>query len=122
MAYTAYVISAESRVAILNRFPPKFSDVICHHVTERFGVAKGKKFLPEPVKIVVVGYACDNSLETLIVTVNGTITRPDDMVYHITLSLERSKGRKPVDSNHLIASLGWSNVEPLTIEAIPRIR
>jgi hypothetical protein len=121
MAYTAYVISEESRAAILNRFPPKFGDVICHHVTERFGVPKSKKFLPEPAQIVVVGYACDVSLETLIVTVNGTTRRPDDMVYHITLSLERSKGRKPVDSNHLIASLGWSNVEPLPIVTSPQI-
>jgi len=121
MAYTAYVISAKSREAILNRFPPKFSDVICHHVTERFGTPKSEKHLPAPAEILVVGYVCDVSLETLVVTVNGQTTRPDGMVYHITLSLERSKGRKPVDSNRLIASLGWSSVEPLAIEASPQV-
>jgi len=121
MAYSAYLISAESRAVILSRFPPKFGDVICHHVTERFGVPKSRKFLPQPAQIVVVGYACDVSLEALVVTVNGMTTRPDGMVYHITLSLERSKGRKPVESNHLIASAGWSNAEPLPIEAIPQV-
>lgn len=122
MAHTAYVLSPESRAAILQRFPPKFSDVICHHVTERFGVPESKKFMPAPAEIIVVGYACDASLEALVVTVNGATARPDGMVYHITLSLERSEGRKPVDSNRLIASAGWGTVSPLTIDVLPQIR
>ena len=122
MAYTAYVLSPESRAAILERFRPRFSDVICHHVTERFGVPAIKKFMPEPAEIVVVGYASDASLEALVVTVNGVTARRDGMVYHITLSLERSQGRRPVDSNQLIASAGWTIVVPLTITAVPRLR
>jgi hypothetical protein len=122
MAHTAYVLTPESRAAILERFPPKFSDVICHHVTERFGVPGSKKFMPVPAEIIVVGYACDATLEALVVTVNGKTARPDGMVYHITLSLERSAGRKPVDSNRLIAAAGWSSVAPLAIDAVPQIR
>jgi hypothetical protein len=118
MAYTAYLLSPESRAAILERFPPRFGDVICHHVTERFGVPKSRKFMPPPAEIVVVGYACDASLEALVVSVNGKTTRPDGLVYHITLSMERSEGRKPAESNHLIASTGWSKVPPLKIEAV----
>ena len=121
MAYTAYLLSPESRAALLERFPPRFSDVICHHVTERFGVPKSRKFMPLPAEIIVVGYASDASLEALVVTVNGTTARPDGLIYHITLSLERSQGRKPADSNRLIASNGWSKVPPLTIEAVPQI-
>jgi hypothetical protein len=121
MAYTAYVLSPASRAAILERFPPRFSDVICHHVTERFGVFGKTRRMPQPAQIMVVGYACDASLEALVVAVNGMTARPDGMVYHITLSLDRSKGRKPVDSNQVIASAGWSRVEPLKIEAVPRI-
>lgn len=122
MAYTAYVITPESRAAILERFPPRFSDVICHHVTERFGVPGSSKFLPLQAKIMIVGYASDASMEALVVTVNGTTARPDGSVYHITLSLERSEGRKPADSNRLIASSGWTMVAPLLIEAFPQVR
>jgi hypothetical protein len=122
MAYTAYVLTPESRAAILERFPPRFGDVICHHVTERFGVPGSRKFMPVPAKIMVVGYATDASLEALVVSVNGSTARPDGSVYHITLSLERSAGRKPVDSNRLIASAGWSRVAPLEIEAFPQLR
>lgn len=121
MSYAAYVLTPESRELILTRFPPRFSDVICHHVTERFGVPRTMKFMPQAAEIVVVGYACDVSLEALVVTVNGKTARPDGMVYHITLSLDRSQGRKPADSNRLIASAGWNEVPPLAIEAVPRI-
>ena len=121
MANIAYLLSPASRAAILERFPPRFGEVICHHVTERFGVCAIRSTLPEPAQIIVVGYVCDVSLEALVVTVNGTTARLDGLVYHITLSLDRSKGRKPVDSNQLIASAGWSEVDPLVIEAVPRI-
>ena len=121
MANTVYLLSPASRAVILERFPPRFGDVICHHVTERFGVSGKEMTVPEPARIIVVGYTCDVSLEALVVAVNGTTARPDGMVYHITLSLDRSKGRKPVDSNHVIASTGWSKVEPFMIEAVPQI-
>jgi hypothetical protein len=122
MAHSAYLLTPEARAAVLERFPPRFGDVICHHVTERFGVPASKKFMPAPAKIVVVGYACDVSLEALVVSVNGRTARPDGLVYHITLSLDRSKGRKPVDSNGVIAAAGWSEVAPLAIDAAPQLR
>ncbi len=121
MAYTAYLLTPESRAAVLERFPPRFADVICHHVTERFGMAAGEACVPKPAQISIVGYASDDSLEALVVAVNGQTMRPDGMVYHITLSLDRSKGRKPVDSNRLIASKGWDSVAPLAIETVPRL-
>lgn len=122
MVYSAYVITPESRAAILERFPPRFSDVICHHVSERFGVPGSSKVMPAPAAITVVGYTSDASLEALIVTVNGTTVRPDGSVYHITLSLERLEGRKPADSNCLIASSGWTIVTPLVVKTCPQIR
>lgn len=121
MAYTAYLLTPESRAAVLERFPPRFGDVICHHVTERFGIAAGEACMPQPAQISIVGYACDDSLEALVVAVSGRTLRPDGMVYHITLSLDRSKGRKPVDSNRLIAGGGWDSVAPLAIESVPRV-
>ncbi|SNS51271.1 hypothetical protein SAMN06265795_103152 [Noviherbaspirillum humi] len=121
MAYTAYLLTEESRRRILERFPPRFGDVACHHVTERFGVPPGKTRLPEPAEITVVGYACDASLEALVVTVNGRTQRPDGRVFHITLSLDRSLGRKPAQANEMIAASGWREVEPLPVDAVPRI-
>lgn len=121
MAYTAYLLTPESRAAVLERFPPRFGDVICHHVTERFGIAAGEGCVPAPAEISIVGYASDDSLEALVVAVNDQTMRPDGMVYHITLSLDRSKGRKPVDSNRLIAAKGWDSVAPLAIETVPRL-
>ena len=121
MAYTAYEISPGSRAAILERFVPRFSDVICHHVTERFGVPRKHTRLPLPAEVVIVGYTCDLLQEALIVAVNGSTRRPDGLVYHITLSLERSAGRKPADSNQCIALLGWRPVAPMPVHTVPRI-
>jgi hypothetical protein len=121
VSYSAYVISEESRAEILRRFPPRFGDVICHHVTVRFGVPASAKWLPQAAALLVLGHVNDDSLEALIVSVNGTTTRPDGQTYHITLSLDRSKGRKPVDANGLIASAGWRSVEPFAIDAAPRL-
>jgi hypothetical protein len=120
MAYTAYLISEPSRALILQRFAPKFGDVICHHVTVRFGVPKDEK-PPPPARLCIVGYVCDASLEALVVSVDGATTRPDGMTYHITLSLDRTQGRKPADSNALIAKAGWSAVEPLAIAGSPSL-
>jgi hypothetical protein len=121
MAYSAYVISEASRQAILERFPPRFGDVVCHHVTERFGLPPNARRLPPPAEILIVGHACDASLEALVVSVAGSTRRPDGMTYHITLSLERALGRKPADSNRVIAALGWRAVPPLRIEAVPSL-
>lgn len=121
MAYSAYVISEASRTAILDRFPPKYVDVVCHHVTERFGLPASGRRVPPPAEILVVGYASDASLEALVVSVNGKTVRPDGLIYHITLSLDRALGRKPADANRVIAASGWSAVAPLRIEASPRI-
>ncbi|MBK4734939.1 hypothetical protein [Noviherbaspirillum pedocola] len=121
MAYSAYVIADASRMAILDSFPPKFGDVICHHVTERFGLSAGDRQLPPPAEILIVGYACDASLEALVVTVDGNMRRPDGGTYHITLSLERALGRKPVDANRVIATVGWNPVTVLRVDAVPSI-
>ena len=44
--------------------------------------------------------------------IDGTCDRPDGSIYHITWSIDRARGRKPVESNDVIARLGWRPVEP----------
>ena len=119
--YEALALTPESRAKLLQRFKPRFLDVIAHHVTYRFGVPESAKQPPGigggPTPIEVVGYACDDRIEAVLVKVNGTSKRPDGKLFHITLSLDRSKGAKPVMSNDLLAA-GYTKVPPLTITGI----
>jgi 8-oxo-dGTP pyrophosphatase MutT (NUDIX family)/ribosomal protein S18 acetylase RimI-like enzyme len=117
-AYTAYVLTKASRDSLLSKFPPKFPDVIAHHVTLQFGVPQDTA-VPEAAKIEVVGYAADDSLEAVVVSVNGETKRPDGSTYHVTLSLDRTKGRKPVQSNEVV-SKGWEPVLPFVLETLPQ--
>jgi len=99
--YTAYVLDQHSRDILLKKFPPKYPDVIGHHVTVEFGVSKDAD-APEEAEIKVIGYVNDpEGLEALVVVVNGNKTRSDGKIYHITWSLDREKFA-PKDSNDLI--------------------
>jgi 8-oxo-dGTP pyrophosphatase MutT (NUDIX family) len=117
--YTAYVLTPAARAKLLEAFPPKFPDVIAHHATLKFGVPKDAE-APAPAELMAVGYANDESLEAVVVSVDGTTKRPDGSTYHITLSLDRSKGRKPVDSNKVVQA-GWEPIaQPFAIETLPQ--
>lgn len=105
MSYTAYILTDVVRAHLLSIFTPKHSDILCHHITESFGT-HSVDYLPEPSLVIVIGQSFDESLECLVVEVNGKQFRPDGKRYHITLSLNRSVGRKPVDSNKVIIDSG----------------
>jgi len=96
--YIAFNLTAASKEAVLNSFPPKFEEVRADHVTFEFGVPSDA-VLPALVPVEVVAYVCDSSLEALIVSVNGATARPDGSIFHLTLS--RSAGRKSSESNAL---------------------
>ena len=121
-AYIAFELSAESRAELLKHFPPKYPDVIAHHITYAFGVPKDSELPENPEHVEVVGYADDGkSLEALVVAINGSTERPDGKVYHITWSLDRGQGRKPVQSNDLIAENGFEKVNPIHIKVTPKL-
>lgn len=116
--YTAYVLTDEAREKLKNIFPPKYSEWIGHHITIKFPAQLSPDMpLGEPVKAEVVGYVEEDGLETLVVAVNGNVKRPDGKTYHITWSLDRQKGKKPVMSNNLIAKKGYAPVGPYSITA-----
>lgn len=118
-AYTAFVLSDESRSLLLKKFPPKYPDVIAHHVTVQFGVIPKTSPPPAPESIKVVGYKdSGDGLEALVVAVNGTRERPDGSTYHITWSLDRSK-YKPVDSNKLLSKGTFTIIKPIEIQVVP---
>lgn len=120
MSYEAFVLDGKSRDRLIKAFPPKYPDVLAHHITEKFGVPKPT----EPVRhygvdVKVIGYADDGvGCEALVVEVNGKSTRKDGKVYHVTLSIDRAAGRKPVDSNTVIKEKGWVKTHPLIVLAL----
>lgn len=120
MAYTGFELTEKDRAMLAARFSPRFPDFIGHHVTWEFGVENAE--LPAVDKLEVVGYACDGSLECLVVRYAGTTRRPDGGTLHITWSLDRSAGRKPVDSNTLLATAGfWAGDHPITLTCVPTL-
>lgn len=107
------------REELLRRFPPRYRDAIADHVTLRSD-ARGNP-LPPPVEARIIGHADDgDSLETMVVTVDGTPDRPDGSIFHITWSLDGAKGRRAKESNDLLNERGWENFdEPIPVDMQP---
>lgn len=119
--YTAYVIDDKSRRELKKKFPPKYPDFIGHHVTLRFGVSKDTPKPKAPATVEVVGYKDDGKgAEALVVAINGNTERLDGSTYHITWSIDRSAGRKPVDSNSILMG-GFDKVTPISINVTPEL-
>jgi hypothetical protein len=107
--YLAFELSDKSRANALALFTPRFSKVICHHVTIEFNLTKDnfekyKRMLtPTPV-VTAYGYAKGDGIEALAVAISGPnveneTDRVDGSFYHVTLSLDPP--HKPVESNKL---------------------
>jgi len=96
----------DQRDALLQRFSPRYADVVADHVTLRVGANAGTPLPPAPRTARIVGQADDgNSLECLVVDLDGTTDRPDGSTYHITWSL--GPGRKARESNDVLRDCGW---------------
>ena len=80
--YVALNLTEASRQRILERFPPKFSEIKADHITYDFGVEADAE-LPEISDVRLHAYVCDEeSLEALIVSVNGSTQRPQSHFPH----------------------------------------
>ena len=102
------------RAGLLERFPPRYADAIADHVTLKTD-AKADP-LPDPIDAAIVGRADDqDSLECMVVTIDGATHHPDGSTFHITWSLDEAKGRKARESNDLLKERGWSRFD----QAIP---
>jgi hypothetical protein len=109
-------LNAQDRAELLRLFPPRYGRTIADHVT--FG--RGKQLtLPDVSVAEVVGHADDGAgVEALVVAIGGSTDRPTGSTYHITWSLE--SGRKPVESNAVIAEFGWEpHGETITVRLEP---
>lgn len=98
--YNGYEIEEGSRNKLLTLYPPKYPNVLGHHITEKFGV-KDKTVPDQPSKVLVIGYI-DNGedVEGFLVSIDGNTNRPDGGKYHITWSIDRTKGAKPFHTNN----------------------
>ncbi|HYE01162.1 MAG TPA: hypothetical protein VEH84_17390 [Alphaproteobacteria bacterium] len=117
--FTGWLIPAEERRRLLALFPPRYPDAVAEHVTLRFGDPKAPA--PPPAAGRIVGIADDGrGVQALVVEIDGTTRRPDGGTYHITWSLDRAAGRKPVHSNDVLHSRGWQAVTPEPVALEPR--
>ena len=103
---------------LLNLFSSAYPDVIADHVTLSSG--PDKKRPPKDTKAEIIGQVDDGAgVQAFVVRIDGTTDRPDGSTYHITWSIDRSKGRKARDSNDVIRTLGWQELEqpmPITLK------
>ena len=115
---TGWKLGRDEREQLLQRFPPLYAEVVADHVTLRVG-ASPKTPLPRKPEARIVGRADDgDSLECLVVDLDGTTDRPDGSTFHITWSL--GPGRKARESNDVLRELGWRTIDaPIPIELEP---
>ena len=115
---TGWKLPSKEREPLLQRFPPKYENVIADHVTLRVGATPATP-LPRKPQARIVGRADDGeSLECLVVELDGTTDRPDGSTYHITWSL--GVGRKARESNDVLRDRGWAALDaPVRVDLEP---
>ena len=111
-------LDRNERCELIERFPPKFRNVVADHVTLAARVAADAA-LPEESQGEIVGRADDGKgVEAMIVAIGGSTDRPDGSTYHITWSL--ADGRKAKESNGMLATEKWVRFEkPIPIRLDP---
>lgn len=120
MIVTGWKLDRVDRAKLLERFAPEWPDVIADHVTLD-AKARRDDPLPPVSRAEIVGSVNDGvGLQALVVAIDGSTDRPDGSTYHITWSLDRSRGRKPVESNTVIAERGWDGLDkPIPVRVTP---
>lgn len=118
--YTAYQLTERSRKKLFLLFPPKYPEFIGHHITVNFGVSADAELPKQTTLVEIVGYI-DNGdgVEGFLVEIDGTSDRPSGGKFHITWSIDRSKGYKPVNTNDYISSA--TTIHPIRIDVVPAI-
>ena len=110
MSYNGWMLPDRERVRLLEAFPPTYPVVKASHVTLEIE----DETIPQDADIVVVGHIYHDGVEALVVTVDGTTTRPDGRTFHITLSL--AEGRASKESNDILAAYPYEPVAHFPIE------
>lgn len=103
------------RDKLLRDYPPRYAEAVADHVT--LDIRKSEP--PHEVKGAIVGRTDDEKgVEAMVVTIDGTVDRPDGSIYHITWSLD--PGRKARESNDVLKERGWKELDhPIPITLTP---
>ena len=116
--YVGWALPEAERARLLALFPARYGRTVAHHVTLAHGIG-ARHPLPTEREGTVLGLADDGeSVQALVVAIAGTTDRPGGGTYHVTWSL--GPDRRAVDSNGVIARLGWTPVEPVAVRLEPR--
>lgn len=111
MSVIGWKLDKNDRARLLARFPPEWPDIMADHITLNAN-AGSHDALPEPDRAEIVGSTSDGrGLQALVIAIGGRTVRPDGSTYHITWSIDRERGRKPVESNAVIANCGWQRLD-----------
>lgn len=117
--YTGWLLPEDTREKLLVTIPPAYPNVKAHHVTLEYGVPPDTD-PPLEQRGFVVGFADDGKgIQALVVEIGGTTTRPDGETYHITWSIDESKGYEAKMSVDLLKQ-GWTHVVPFAIPLEPK--
>jgi hypothetical protein len=115
---TGWKLPQVERDLLLQRFPPRYDEVVANHVTLVVGATPDTPLPREVDKADVIGRADDGAgVECLVVEIDGTTDRPDGSTYHITWSL--GAGRRARESNDVLRDKGWDYIEapiPVSLE------
>lgn len=98
------------RDRLLERFEPRYAELVADHVTLRCGTAEDTP-LPAAHAGEIVGEVDDGAgVQALVVRIGGTTDRGDGSHYHITWSL--GPGREAKESNDALAATKCQRVHP----------
>ena len=117
--FTGWKLDPRERAALLERFPPRYGEVVADHVTLKF--APDQPRLPTETAGEIVGQTDDGAgVQAMVVRIGGTTERPDGSTYHITWSL--GPGREARESNDVLREKGWQALaETIPLRLAPRI-
>lgn len=124
MAYAGYRLSDESRAKLLSRFPPKYANVVAHHITSDYLGKRQTGFTPpQPKKIEVIGHSHDEEkgIHAAVVRVDGHEHQGMEPERRLHITLSHGDDARPVHSNDAIKK-GWEKLDqPFEITAVPFI-
>jgi hypothetical protein len=104
-----WLLSEEDRETLLTQFPPRYENIVAHHVTLQTDAEREP--LPAAVTAQIVGRTDDEKgVEAMVVAIDGSTDRHDGSTYHITWSL--GDGRRARESNDVLRERGWDEFDP----------
>jgi hypothetical protein len=112
---TGWKLDPAERDALLRDHPPRYDQAVADHVT----LEVGGRQLPDEVRAAIVGRTDDDAgVEAMVVSIDGTIDRPDGSTYHITWSL--GPRRKARESNDVLKERAWQEFDhPIPVTLTP---